>query len=65
MDNMIMKMQKIFSKMQADNDDIALLRALRPHIKNEKKVDDAIRIMQLLNALPALKESGLFGGGLF
>ena len=39
-----------------------LLRALRPLLseKRAKKVDDAVRIMQLVQLLPTLKESGLF-----
>ena len=38
------------------------LRALRPLLseKRAKKVDDAVRIMQLVQLLPTLKESGLF-----
>ena len=41
---------------------VELLRALRPLLseKRAKKVDDAVRIMQLVQLLPTLKESGLF-----
>ena len=31
--------------------------------RRARKVDDAIRIMQLIQLLPALKESGLFALG--
>ena len=39
--------------------------ALKPHLSEErsKKVDDAVKIMQLIKLLPLIKESGLFGGG--
>lgn len=65
--NSIMKLQKIFSSFSKEDDNIRLLRALRPHLKeqNRKKVDDAIKIMQLISVLPMIKEAGLFGGDLF
>ena len=42
----------------------ALLRALRPLLSHarQKKVDEAIRILQMLRLLPLLKESGVFSG---
>ena len=62
-----MQIQKIFSSLSKEDDNILLLRALKPHLKekNRKKVDDAIKIMQLISVLPLIKESGLFGGDLF
>lgn len=61
--NMLMKLQGIFSKMSCDDDNISLLRALRPHLREPKKIDDAINILRLMSVLPALSESGIFGGG--
>ena len=61
---MLMKLQGIFSKMSCDDHNIGLLRALKPHLREPKKVDDAIHILQLMSILPALGESGIFGGGL-
>ncbi|MBQ7875638.1 MAG: hypothetical protein IJ306_10890 [Oscillospiraceae bacterium] len=61
--NMLMKLQSIFSKMSCDDENINLLRALRPHLREPKKVDDAINILRLMSVLPALSESGIFGGG--
>lgn len=65
--NQIMKLQKIFSSFSKEDENILLLKALRPHLqeKNRKKVDDAIKIMQLISVLPMIKETGLFGGDLF
>lgn len=62
--NMLMKLQGIFSKMSCDDSNINLLRALRPHLKNPQKVDGAINILRLMSILPALEQSGIFGGGL-
>lgn len=61
--NMIMKLQGIFSKMNCDDSNVNLLRALRPHLKNPQKVDGAINILRMMSVLPALEESGIFGGG--
>lgn len=62
--NMIMKLQEIFSKMSCDDRNINLLMALRPHLKNPGKIDSAINILRLISVLPALEESGFFGGGI-
>ena len=62
--NMLMKLQGIFSKMSCDDSNVNLLRALRPHLKNPNKIDGAINILKLMSVLPALEQSGIFGGGL-
>ena len=61
----LMKLQGIFSKMSCDDRNINLLTALRPLLKNPEKVDGAINILRIMSVLPALEESGIFGGGLF
>lgn len=65
----LLKLQQAFTMMNSNNPNVDLLRALKPHLKGErsKKVDDAIRIMQLIQLLPLIKESGLLGslGNLF
>ncbi len=61
--NMLMKIQQIFSKMSCDDRNVNLLLALKPHLREQKKVDDAINILRLMSVLPALSESGIFGGG--
>ena len=59
----IAKLSKAFSSVQQNRSNIDLLFALKPRLKEEraKKVDDAVRIMQLIQFLPLIKESGLFG----
>lgn len=61
----LMKLQEIFSKMSCDDRNINLLTALRPLLKNPEKVDGAINILRIMSILPALEESGIFGGGRF
>ena len=63
--NNILQIQKAMQLFASGNKNVELLRSLRPLLseKRQKKVDDAIRIMQLIQMLPMLKESGLFGTG--
>ena len=58
--NVLMKM-----KSGGENERIKLLKALRPHLSEErqKKTDTAIKILKLIDMLPMLKEAGL--GDLF
>ena len=65
----LLKLQKAMSSIGSNQENIQLLLALKPRLKENraKKVDDAIRIMQLIQFLPLIKDSGLFGddsGGL-
>lgn len=61
----ILKIQRTMQALSLSNPNIDLLRAMRPLLspRRARKVDDAIRIMQLIQLLPALKESGLFALG--
>ena len=63
--NSILQIQKAMQLFASGNKNVELLRSLRPLLseKRQKKVDDAVRIMQLIQMLPMLKESGLFGTG--
>lgn len=61
--NSLMKIQQIFSKMNCDDKNVCLLRALRPYLKDPRKADDAINMLRLLSVLPALRDCGIFGGG--
>lgn len=61
--NTIAKISQIMGSLNTHDDNVDLLLALKPHFgeKRRKKVDDAIRIMQLVKVLPLLKETGIFG----
>mgnify|MGYP001034315605 CR=1 FL=1 len=56
------KIAGILGSMKAHDQNVDLLLALKPHFgeKRRKKVDDAIRVMQLVRLLPQLREAGLF-----
>jgi hypothetical protein len=61
--NTAMLLGRAMSALGQDDSNIQLLRALKPHFSDEraKKVDDAIRILQLIRLLPLLRDSGLLG----
>ena len=58
---MLAKIQEILSSFNSDDKNTQLLRALKPHISENRagRIDDAVRIMQLIRAWPAVKDSGL------
>jgi hypothetical protein len=58
----VMKLAPALSGMKQDDDSTRLLRALRPLLgeKRRKKLDEAIRLMQLVRMIPYLKNTGLF-----
>lgn len=58
----VMKLAPALSGMKQDDDSTRLLRALRPLLgeKRRKKLDEAIRLMQLIRMMPYLKSTGLF-----
>ena len=60
--NILLKLQQAMSVMNANQENMKMLLALKGHLKTEraKKVDDAIRVMQIVQFLPLLKESGIF-----
>lgn len=61
---MISRFQEAMSSMNTSAGNVRLLLALKGHLRDQDrvaKVDDAIRVMQVVQFLPLLKESGLFG----
>lgn len=61
---MLLKFQQAMSSISANAGNVRLLMAVKSHLKDEErreKVDDAIKVMQIIQFLPLLKESGLFG----
>ena len=49
------------STMGQDNEHTALLKALRPYLhgEREKRLDDSVKLLQLLQLLPLLQQGGL------
>lgn len=59
----MMKMAPLLSAFRQEDDSTRLLHALRPMLSPErqKKLDEAIKLIQLMRVLPLLKGSGLLG----
>ena len=58
----ILKISHLLQRLSCDDDNTKLLKALKPHLKDNKKIDDAIKLLRLVSLLPELKQLGLFGG---
>ena len=60
----MLKLAHVLRDLHRETPDTGLLRALRPLLSapRQKKLDDAIRIVQLLNILPELQASGVLRG---
>lgn len=58
----VMKLAPVFSHMRQDDSSTQLLRALRPFLGDTRrgKLDEALRILQLIRMLPYLRNSGIF-----
>ncbi len=60
---MVAKIAPMLATVQQEDDSTRLLHALRPLLSEprQKKIDEAVRLMQLMRALPMLRQSGLLG----
>ena len=60
--SMLTKMAPLLSNMRRDDENTVLLKALRPYLHGdrEKRLDDAIKIMQFIRVMPLLRDRGLF-----
>ena len=54
------KLMPLLSQMGKDDQNTTLLKALRPYLHGdrEKRLDDSVRMMQLLKFLPLLQKGG-------
>ena len=61
--NALLKIQSLLQNNRQDDKNAALIRALRPHLKEERRhrADEALRLIRLFSLLPLLRESGLLG----
>ena len=63
------KLAGVLGTMNQPDKNIDLLQALKPHFSPERagKIDGAVRLMRLMHAWPAVRDSGLLGslGNLF
>lgn len=62
---LLLKMQQAMGAIQRGDPRIDLLLALRTNLSDgrQKRVDEAIQIMRMINLLPLLREQGFLGGG--
>lgn len=60
--NMMMKIMPALSSLRQEDDATRLLRAIRPFLGEvrRKKLDESIRLMQIVRMVPLLKKGGLF-----
>lgn len=68
--NMLGSLAPLLSQMKTEDNSTRLLTALKPMISDERgaKIDQALKILQLMKVFPMLKESGMLSnilGGLF
>lgn len=58
---MVTKMMPLLSSFRQEDDSTRLLHALRPLLSPErqKKLDESIKILQMVRMLPLLKNSGI------
>lgn len=63
--NTMLLLGRAVSAFSQEDRNTDLLRALKPHFSPDraKKVDDAIRILQLIRLLPLVKDLGILGKG--
>lgn len=59
----VLKLQSLIGNAGKDDAGTALIAALRPHLSENRreKADKAIKILNIVNAISVLKESGLLG----
>lgn len=60
----VSRMAPLMGKMKEEDDSTRLLRSLRPLLSNErqKKLDESLKIMQLMRLMPMMKNSGFLSG---
>lgn len=58
--SMIQKIMTVMSKMNSDNSRSDFIKALKPHLSasRQKKADEAMKILKLLDLLPLLQNLG-------
>lgn len=58
----LMKIMPLLSSVNKEDENARFLRALKPHLKDkrQRKLDEAIKMMQILKILPILKEQDIF-----
>ena len=60
----VSRLTPLLSQVNREDDSTRLLQALRPLLSNkrQKKLDEAVKILQMMRLMPLIKDSGLFSG---
>lgn len=60
--SMLARLAPMLSSLRAEDENTALLKALRPYLHGdrEKRLDDAIQILKMMRFLPLLQDKGPF-----
>ena len=60
----VMKIMPLLSKLKQEDDTTRLLRAIKPFLSEARqvKLEEAIRLIRIINILPLIKQQGLFNG---
>lgn len=55
----------LISNLGADSDDTRLLQSLRPYLHGQRveRLDDSMRLLQLIKLIPLLQQQGVLTGG--
>ncbi len=59
-----MKLMPLLSKLKQEDDTTRLLYAIKPFLSDQrqKKLDEAIRLIRIINLVPLIKQQGLLNG---
>ena len=60
--NIVMKLMPILSSINKEDQNTRFLGALRPLLseKRQKKLDESMKMMQMMKVLPLIKDQGIF-----
>ena len=60
----VSRLAPLLSQVNREDDSTRLLQALRPLLseRRQRKLDEAVKILQMMRLMPLLKDSGLFSG---
>lgn len=59
-----LKLMPLVSKLTQEDDTTRLLRAIKPFLSEarQSKLEEAIKLIRIINLLPIIKQQGLFNG---
>ncbi len=60
----VMKLMPLLNRMKQEDDTTRLLYAIKPFLseQRQKKLDEAIKLIRIINLVPLIKQQGLLNG---